>query len=221
MRYRFIGISLLAVFLSGCATLFANPSDRITIKTEPPGAEVYNGAESLGTTPLTYTFKRTTFEQPSLTIHKPGYKTKELPLGRTLEPIALFNFGFFLTTSGATSWGIDALTGAMVQYSPSSYFIELEPVGERPVSADLDRRSRLYLVVTGYPSLVKEIAEGDGELLRAYYRNLNTPESYEVFRRRVQSSSPGLLGQADAVELYMYMESRLARPADFGSQADF
>ena len=45
-----------AVLLSGCKTNDAeNGKDRVTIKSEPMGATVYNGSEALGTTPLKLT----------------------------------------------------------------------------------------------------------------------------------------------------------------------
>ncbi len=42
----FIGIFSL-LLSTGCATLFSNKEDTITIKTEPPGAEVYRGAQGI------------------------------------------------------------------------------------------------------------------------------------------------------------------------------
>ena len=55
---RRIGLMiLLALLSSGCATIFASHSDTITIKTEPSGAEIYDGINRLGTTP----FRKTSY----------------------------------------------------------------------------------------------------------------------------------------------------------------
>lgn len=200
-------IPLLILLLSGCATMFSKSSDTIMIKTEPPGAEVYLGADLLGTTPLTYTFKRNTFEQKALNIRKAEYKTKELNLGRTLEPVALFNFGFFLTTGGATSWGIDALTGAMIKYNPSSYFIDLEPIDRKPESSDINQRGRILFVLLNYGSLRDNIARRDGEYLHAYYKALRSPRDYDAFLQTIRAHSAELLSQEDGADLYRYIEA--------------
>lgn len=204
-------LSLLPLFFlllfTGCATLFAEKQDTLTIKTEPPGAEVYAGAVPLGTTPLTHTFKRSTFEQTILNIRKEGYKTKELQLMRTVEPVALFNFGFFLTLSGATSWGIDALTGAMIQYSPTSYFIDLEKENGTPTALEIDRRRRMHFVLWNQSTLKEDIARGRGEYLSSYYRLINSPESEEAFLQHTQEAAPALLSKEDGVDFYEQMEA--------------
>ena len=115
---------MCSALFAGCASMFAPNSDNITIKTNPEGADVYYGGNLLGQTPLTYSFKRETFEQKKLNIRKEGYKNQELLLEKTIEKIALFNLGFTTTTFGATSWGIDAATGNAIKYSPDSYLID-------------------------------------------------------------------------------------------------
>jgi hypothetical protein len=207
MRCPLIGILALAILLSGCATMFASHSDMITIKTEPPGAEVYRGADLLGATPLTYTFNRNTFEQKKLNIRMKGFKTKELELGHTLEPVALFNFGFFLTTSGATSWGIDVLTGAMIKYDPNSYFIDLEPADGKLDSKEISRRWRALFVLINQDALRDDIARGDGEYLSAYYGALSRAQPYDTFIQSIRKDAAELLAQEDGVELYRFIEA--------------
>lgn len=203
----FIAMSVLFLF-SGCATLFSKKEDTITIKTEPPGAEVYVGVEPIGTTPLTYTFRRKTFEQKSLNIRKAGYKTKEMQLGRTLDATALFNFGFFLTTSGAPSWGIDALSGAMVQYDPQSYFIDLEPDKREAEPGEEDRRSRRAFVLFNHHRLKSDIARGGGEYLSAYHRMIESPEGYGLFLDRLRQDAADLISREEGVAFYEEMEKR-------------
>lgn len=203
-------VFLLVLFpLSGCATMYAPSSDTITIQSEPPGAKVYEGANLLGSTPLTHTFRRDTFERAKLAIRKEGYKTHEFELGRTLEKVALFNFGFFITTGGATSWGIDALNGNMIRYDPDSYLIDLEPAGSGSDSGKFERRERLRFVLLNDESLLLDLARGDGSYLMAYHRLRNRPGDYDGFLRKIRSESSALLTQEDAISLFRYMESNL------------
>ncbi|MBN4054486.1 PEGA domain-containing protein [Nitrospira defluvii] len=60
------GFFLLIILLSGCATLFSDRSDTLSIRSEPSGADIYLGAEKLGQAPLVRTFKRETFNQVTL-----------------------------------------------------------------------------------------------------------------------------------------------------------
>lgn len=197
---------------SGCATMFSRKEDAVTIKTEPPGAEVYLGAEPLGTTPLTYTFKRDTFEQKRLTLRKAGYKTREFDLGRTLEPKALFNLGFFLTTAGASSWGTDAATGAMIRYSPDSYFLDLEPENRPSDQAERARRGRTAFVLVNHRRLTSDLARGEGESLSAYYALLGLPERVDAFLIRMREAAPLLLSADDPVDFSEKLEAEGNRP---------
>lgn len=203
-------IATFLLFLaSGCATMFSKKEDTITIKTEPPGAEVYLETESLGTTPFTHTFKRNTFEQKRLSLRKEGYKTRELNLGRALDPKALFNLGYILTTGGISSWAIDAATGAMVRYSPDSYYLELELENRAPDSVELKRRVGRAFVLFNHDSLKSDIARGEGEYISAYYALLNSPELYDMFLRRMKEAAAELLSQEDGVDFFKQLEDNL------------
>jgi hypothetical protein len=199
------------MLLSGCATMFAPGSDKITIKTDPAGADVYEGGDFLGKTPLTHSFERELLYRRVLTIKKEGYATQELNLRDTLERTALWNFGFSTTTCGATSWAIDALSGNMIKYSPDSYFIELEKKGATVSWEDHMRRQRIRFVLLNRDSLMKDIAAGDGNYLRTYFemRPLQQPlDTYQSFLNHISNQAQLLLCQNDPVEFYQELERR-------------
>lgn len=206
---RLIMLFVACIFFSGCATIFAPGSDKITIKTNPEGADVYDGANFLGKTPLTHTFKRDTFEEKTLTIKKSGYQNQTLPLSKTVEKTALFNFIFFLITCGAPSWGIDALSGNMTKYSPDSYFIELESNKNPAGQTDNTLHQRLRFVLLNHYYLMKDIASGGGEYLRAYYEISPSNQifiDYEGFLKEVSKQAKLLLQLDDPVEFNTVLE---------------
>jgi hypothetical protein len=88
---------------------------------------------------------------------------------KTLNSTALSNCTFIL------SWGTDALTGAMMEYSPESYFIELQP--KRGQHATHDRELMLFIVASSTRLLI-DIARGDGEALRAVEKISGIPPAY-------------------------------------------
>jgi hypothetical protein len=209
VKDRFFALIALCGVLCGCATMFAPGTDDITFKTEPEGAKIYDGVNLMGTTPLTYSFVRNTFENKVLTVKMEGRKSQKLYLGRTLEETALFNFGFFLTTGGATSWGIDALTGHMIKYSPNSYLIELEKEEDGTSKKEQAYRQRLRFVLINHDSLKKDIATGQGEYLRAYYEigpSEYVFDDYRSFRDKVSNQSRWLLAVGDPVEFHRELE---------------
>ena len=117
-----IGSCLL---FTACATMFGDHADTISITSEPEGAEVYLRGELLGKTPLVTEISRRT-EANFLTLTKQGYGDERVELQRKITGIAFLNFGYVLTTSGASSWGTDISTGRMWEYAPKKYVVKLD-----------------------------------------------------------------------------------------------
>lgn len=206
---RQAALILIVVLLSGCASMNAPDSDKVSINSIPEGAKVYDGANLLGTTPMTHTFKRDTFQKKTLTLRKEGYKSQDLLLGTTLAKEALWNLAFITTTMGVTSWGIDAANGNMVQYHPDSYLIDLEKEGAPGVRKDQTRLQRLRFVALNKDLLQRDIAQGDGEYLRAYFEirpQTMSTRDYQAFLGGVSRNALHLLSLGDPVEFYKSLE---------------
>lgn len=118
-------LALVALAVSGCATLFGERSDPIRLDSEPEGAEVYYRGEKIGTTPLSMDFARRS-EAAFIVLKKSGYQDKRVELQRRVTPVAFWNFGYFITTSGVSSWGTDVSSGRMWEYAPRKYAVQLE-----------------------------------------------------------------------------------------------
>ena len=201
---------------SGCATMFSRDYDDLTIESNPPGAEVYQGAEHIGTTPFTKRFDRVTFESRQITLRKEGYKPQTVTLKKTLENTALLNFGFILTTMGVTSWGIDAASGSMIRYAPDSYLIDLQRIGDEGSASWRRRHLALAFVLTSQPNLLTDISRGGGEYLEAYYHLNFAPvstASYPAFLQSVRKESAALLVCTNGLELDRALKCLLAPPA--------
>jgi hypothetical protein len=198
---------LLAVSLlsSGCATMFSRSYDDLTIESNPPGAEVFIGAEKIGTTPFTKRFDRVAFDSPEITLRKEGYKPKTVTLERTVATPALGNLVFILTTMGVTSWGIDAASGNMIQYAPDSYLIDLQRLDSGGSASWHKNHVTLAFVLTNQMNLMRDISKGGGEYLKAYYQLNIAPistASYPTFVDRVRKESRSVLLCENGLELY-------------------
>lgn len=189
---------------SGCATLFADSADQIRITSSPEGAQVLMDGMPVGHTPVTLTVDRDTFATHYITLRAPNYRSLRFPLQHSLETVALLNL------SSVLSWGIDALSGNMLEYAPSSYFFDLPPAGPGPAPAGpgWDRapgggwsrspewRARRRFVLVNHRTLLRDIARGTGEHLDELARLYGIEPGGDDFRalaRRLAVAMPELL----------------------------
>jgi hypothetical protein len=148
---------VLAGASTGCATIFSSSSQDIRISSNVEGATVMLDGEVIGETPLTFNLERDTFKTHELTLRDDKHGTRTVRIKKSLDTAALFNCTFIL------SWGTDALTGAMMEYSPESYFIEMTPTSGAISEAN---RQLMLFVVGSYSRLLIDISRGEGEYLR-------------------------------------------------------
>ena len=124
MKKLIIGTSLcsLAVFLSGCASLICGPTQSISVKSKPSGAEVtvYNVFKDpicKQTTPCVVKLDRRNEEYKSaqyqIVIAKEGYAPVTIDLTGSVNRAYLANILY-----GGIGFAIDPITGAMWTLSP-------------------------------------------------------------------------------------------------------
>ena len=121
-------------------------------------------------------------------------------IGRSFSP---------LIKSSSNLWGIDALSGAMIQYEPSSYFVDLEREDEDISLKGSEGRRQIYFALTNFDSIRRDIAKGRGEYLLSYFSLLERGEAYDVFLVEIEENSSQILAQEDGVELYRHMATYL------------
>jgi len=116
-------ISLVAsASLSGCATIFNGTEQEVQFDSEPSKADIMIGGVRRGTTPATLTLTKPGVNNRQITFVKGGYKEKTITLQKKFATASILN------VIGPTfiGFGIDALSGALFNYYPAEYTVEME-----------------------------------------------------------------------------------------------
>jgi hypothetical protein len=199
----FIFLSLLFVG-AGCASMFGPSTDRVSLESEPSGADVYLRGTNLGKTPVTIDLPRRT-EAVFLTFKKEHFETKQVHLNQTIDGVAFLNFGFTTTTSGATSWGIDLINGRAWKYAPDAYVVHLESAtksADRKEGQSIDRWNETVFdyVMANAINLKTDLARGTGPTLTGLCDSLNkSTEACAGFVRAVRDTN---IANQNTFEMY-------------------
>jgi len=112
---------LLALQLTGCATILKGTSQTVSINSNIDGAEVIVNGKPVGQTPFTGKIERKSAS--TVTVRKQGYTAKTITLSTETEAVFWGNiiFGGFL---GSTT---DMTSGAMYYYAPATFEVDLNP----------------------------------------------------------------------------------------------
>lgn len=181
---------LLVVFvlnIVGCATVIKGTDQNVTFRTEPEGAQVTVSGRVLGRTPLTANIEKG--KHQSFIFEKEGYKTFTGQLSTSTEGVTFIAVlaglsGFFSTTT-------DSTTGAMHQFSPDQYYINLVKDQKDNLTTNTAPTIRTY-VVYNEEKLREEVSIGDGEFLAGLLEivgEVKTPQSIKVVQKLLNDSS--------------------------------
>lgn len=189
----------LVLLATGCATIFSESYDTITVNSEPPGADVYWRGDHVGKTPFTFQFKRQTAAS-YLEFAKKGYADKRIDLGRKIAGAGWLNFGFL--TLSPSSWGTDVSSGAMWEYAPKSYVAKLEPEGRQEVWNE----SVMEFVIANEQALKKDMARGSGESMKALCTMIKkTPEKCQTLSTRAKDEKA--IAAENGLEFYRQLRA--------------
>ena len=139
MKRMFFTMTVASVLLTSCATIFTGTKDRISFKTNVPGATVYiNGVEQCKT-PCSTNVKRK-LGDTEVEIKLDGYETRLITLDKEFNIVSVINLGNLL------GWGIDAISGAVMKYDRKAYDIDLKKDTKTssilPTKVDLDTNKK-------------------------------------------------------------------------------
>lgn len=118
--------SAVILLLSSCCTVFKGSKQSIKVVTNPPGATVEVDGIERGVTPLDLRVKKG-FKGQTVVLKKEGYERRSFEPETSFDAVSVINLFFF------PGFIIDAATGAMMQYDPKAY--ELNLTKQAPVQA--------------------------------------------------------------------------------------
>ena len=125
---RIMALSVvLAVGLTGCATLFSGGPDKIPVTSNPPGASVYVDEMLVGQTPMTVTLNRNQ-GAGNIKIVAPGYAPIVVPRSKRIQGWFWVNV-ILLNPVGVI---VDLATGNAKSYDRTPVSVGLQPGGGVP-----------------------------------------------------------------------------------------
>jgi len=132
MKYiQLLAILAVATLMSSCATILTGTTQRVTIDSTPPGAEILVDGQIMGTTPARVRLVRdiNTFidDGKEIRLEMDGYYADMYYLGTNLEPMVILNVFFW------PGFALDAVTGAIMRYDRDYYNFRLQPLSGQNV----------------------------------------------------------------------------------------
>jgi hypothetical protein len=191
MKLQFqLGALVAAVALSvGCASIVKGTTQSITVSSNVDGADVFLDGIKIGTTPFAGPVPKS---KATLMVQKAGYKTANVSLSTTLEPMFWGN----IITGGTLGSITDFASGAAYQYAPAAYQVDLKPEGQ--ASNGFERRAAARKFAMVYVDrIAADLAQGSGEHLSALLT---------------------LVGHGTAADVRQALVSSEADPVRFGNQ---
>ncbi len=134
--HNVIAAAAAAVLFTGCASMQSGTTQEIEVNSNPAGATVYVGnypsgdktgmvnRVAMGKTPAKVRISR---KDGAIALEKDGYQPVLLPLTTKMNP---WVWGDILLTS-PLSTSIDSSTGAINEFDPGQFMIELKAVGAK------------------------------------------------------------------------------------------
>jgi len=123
-----VALICLLSLTSGCASIVKGTTQAIPVSSNPSGADVALDGNKIGQTPISIEVKRKT--DHLITISKPGYNTESIAITRNFGGAVLGN----ILAGGLIGWGVDAVSGAQYNLTPTTISMNLYKSGEEPDS---------------------------------------------------------------------------------------
>jgi len=123
-KYVFLLVVAGLVLTSGCASIIKGTSQTVTFNSDPDDVTVIIDGKKFGVTPLSVKLKKSKYS--NVIFMKKGYKSRPLALQSRFDGVALINIAWDLGTT-------DLITGAIYEYNPSSYYVELRKLSPEEI----------------------------------------------------------------------------------------
>jgi hypothetical protein len=200
-----------AAVLGGCASIISGTTQEMSFQTSPDAVvvtlirhvpeELYwpdkNGrgtpikkpareeSRILGTTPFTLQLDKA--KDQTVAFSKEGYKPVTIKLATRLDGWFWGNIVF----GGLVGSTTDSMSGAVHEYSPSQFFVTLNPEQSTPIELSTRQPQRdktLVFIVRRYTSLMADLSKGSGEDWSALKGLLHLGQGQEAdARQKIQA----------------------------------
>lgn len=149
MKFRIITIGLLALIISGCASIIHGPTQMVNFMSQPVGATISIDGKEYGKTPRSIELRRkgrkkgdrSKKKQFDVKIALDGYFPYEVKLNREMDGWLLGN----LLIGGLIGIIIDASNGSMYKLTPDQVIAQMKSNSTAMIKSEDDR---IYLAVT-------------------------------------------------------------------------
>ena len=175
MKYlQLAAILAVALVLSSCATILTGTTQRVTIDSTPPGADIIVDGRIMGTTPAKVRLDRelNAFidDGKDIRLELDGYVPDGYYLGTDIEPVTILN------VICPVGFALDAVTGAVMKYDSDYYNFRLLPLDESPAAA--------------YNPMPKQESQEDDyeklmKLVELYEEGMITEEEFEAEKAKI------------------------------------
>ena len=185
---KFNTLILISIILTGCATIFSGTSNEISFSTNADPVKVYIDGLNVGNTPLKVAVEKKVGEGRLVRFEKAGYKTQEFNLKNKFDVVAILDI-----SSVIISGGIDVLTGAMMEYSPKQYHIEMLKNDQAIFGSQSKQIQFASFVLTNAEVIKENLATGGGEALDALLFLVNSGSPYFKFSKWLANNTQSIL----------------------------
>lgn len=192
---RTISVLWVAVCFSGCATIIAGTTQKISVNSNVDGAEVLlqtlsvdsenvdasdvKSEKSLGHTPLTTEVNKEDLENAVLTVRKEGYTSQKLTFQNEITGAFWVN----ILSGGLFGSSTDFSTGAVYKYTPTEVFAQLAPTagGGGPENSwkKTDGAHLRHFSLMAFDSIVIELSSEPGQYVAALLELMEVDRAHE------------------------------------------
>lgn len=199
---KFSVLIFVSIIITGCATIFSGTTDEIFFSTNADPVKVYIDGLNVGNTPLKIPVEKKVGEGRLVRFEKDGYKTQEFNLRNKFDAVALLDI-----SSIVVSGGIDVLTGAMMEYSPKQYHVEMVKDGNVAPGSQSKQIQFASFVLTNADDIKEDLAAGGGEALDGLLLLISPGESSYKFIKWLTDNTDAILSSETPEALLMKIRS--------------
>ena len=117
-------LAMVASLAGGCASIVKGTTQAIPVSSNPTGATVRLDGNHVGQTPTKVEVKRKS--DHLMTIEKAGYQPESIAITRNIGGAVFGN----ILAGGLIGWGVDAISGAQYNLTPSTINVTLSNLAE-------------------------------------------------------------------------------------------